>query len=80
MLADWTSLLFLSSAVLATAGGHSYHHAALHAKRQNADQQDQTAAKARWGQLQQEYLDSLRANLEPEGTCTWDTMTVRREW
>lgn len=80
MLADWTSLLFLSSAVLAAAGGHSYNHAALHAKRQNADQQDQTAAKARWGQLQQEYLDSLRANLEPEGTCTWDTMTVRREW
>ncbi|KAI5357450.1 Putative tyrosinase copper-binding domain, di-copper centre-containing domain superfamily [Septoria linicola] len=79
MLADWSSLLLLSSALLTPVYakyGHAKVHEGANVKRQAA----QETSKARWDQLHKDYLANLRSSLEPDGQCTWDNMVVRREW
>lgn len=69
VLGTCISLLFLLEGAFAA---HSNH---VHPSRQAAAQ-----GKGRWEQLHQDYHDTLRGSLEPDGGCTWDNMVVRREW
>lgn len=78
MLADWTGLLLISSALLAPVHA-TYGHAKVH-EGANVKRQTQDTGKARWDELHTNYLDSLKSSLEPGGQCTWENMVVRKEW
>lgn len=69
MLGTCVSLLCLLEGAVAAHSNHVHH------SRQAAAQ-----GKDRWEQLHQNYLETLRGSLEPDGECTWDNMVVRREW
>ena len=70
MLGTCVSLLLLFEGTFAAHSNHVHH------SRQAATVQ----GKDRWEQLHQDYLETLRGSLEPNGECTWDHMVVRREW